>query len=82
MVSSHRIMQDFAAQPQGVIWLHDSAVVEQEPRPRNSVPSFGFAGTDSNLLRRAEKRYQESATWQETATKIETALGLKTEHKA
>ena len=47
-------------------------------------PAFGLAGTDSvsNLVRRAEKRYQESATWQETAAKIETALGLNTDNKA
>ena len=47
-------------------------------------PAFGLEGIDSvsNLVRRAEKRYTASATWQETATKIETALGLKTEHKA
>ena len=47
-------------------------------------PTFGLAGTDSvsNLVRRAEKRYKESVPWQETATKIETALGLNTEHKA
>jgi hypothetical protein len=49
-----------------------------------TLAELGPAGTDSvsNLVRRAEKRYQESATWQETAAKIETALGLKTEHKA
>ncbi|MCH7726785.1 MAG: transposase [Planctomycetes bacterium] len=47
-------------------------------------PAFGLDGTDSvsNLVRRAEKRSKESATWQQTARKIETALGLNTEHKA
>jgi putative transposase len=47
-------------------------------------PAFGLAGTDSvsNLVRRAEKRYQESTTWQETAAKIESALGLNTDNKA
>jgi len=47
-------------------------------------PTFGLVGTDSvsNLVRRAEKRHKESESWQETATKIEAALGLNTEHKA
>ena len=47
-------------------------------------PAFGLDGTDSvsNLVRRAEKRSKESATWQPAARKIETALGLNTEHKA
>ena len=47
-------------------------------------PAFGLDGTDSvsNLVRRAEQHHKESATWQETATKIETDLGLNTEHKA
>ncbi len=45
-------------------------------------PTFGLVGTDTNLVRRAEKRHKESASWQETATKIEAALGLNTEHKA
>jgi len=50
----------------------------------NLGPAFGRAGTDgvSNLVRRAEKRYQDSTTWQGTATKIETALGLNTEPSA
>jgi len=30
----------------------------------------------ANLVRQAKKRYKESAPWQETATKIEAALGL------
>jgi len=46
-------------------------------------PTFGFAGAaPANLVRRAENRYKKSAAWKETVTKIETALGLKTEHKA
>ena len=46
--------------------------------------TFGLEGTGSvsNLARRAEKCHRESATWRATATQIEKALGLNTEHKA
>ena len=46
--------------------------------------SFGLKGTDSvsNLIRRANKRHQESDKWRRTATRIERSIGLKTEHKA
>ena len=46
--------------------------------------SFGLTGTDSvsNLVRRAEKRHKQSASWRTTAKQIEATLGLKTEHKA
>ena len=47
-------------------------------------PSFGLTGTDSvsNLVRRAEQRYRQSANWRKTATEIEATLHLKTEHRA
>jgi len=46
--------------------------------------SFGLGGTDSvsNLVRRAEARYNESRKWKQTVTKIERDLNLNTEHKA
>ncbi len=39
-------------------------------------PCFGLTGTDSvsNLVRRAEKRHQQSARWRKTARKIELSL--------
>ncbi len=45
---------------------------------------FGVKGTDSvsNLVRRAEERYNESSKWRKQAKEIETKLGLNTEHKA
>jgi hypothetical protein len=47
---------------------------------RKTRPRLRTRRTDSvsNLVRRAEKRYQESATGQETATNIETVLDLNT----
>ena len=67
-----------------VTWPHGDAVAGQEPRSRNSaLLSDSTARTaHANLVRRAEKRSKESATWQPAARKIETALGLNTEHKA
>ena len=46
-------------------------------------PSFGLQGTDSvsNLVRRAQKRHDESTKWRRSAKQIETNLGLNTEHK-
>ena len=84
MVSSHWITRDFAVQRLDVTWPHGYAVAGQEPRSRNSaLLSDSTARTaHANLVRRAEKRSKESATWQPAARKIETALGLNTEHKA
>jgi len=47
-------------------------------------PYFGLEGVDSvsNLVRRAEKRHAESRKWKQMAGKIESSLGLNTEHKA
>ena len=47
-------------------------------------PWFGLKGTDSvsNLVRRAEQRYQESPKWRRQTKQIETKLGLNTEYKA
>ena len=39
-------------------------------------------GSVSNLVRRAEQRRKESRTWSIRQLKIETSLGLKTQHKA
>ena len=47
-------------------------------------PVFGRTGTDSvaNLVRRADKRQQQSESWRKASREIEAALHLKTEHKA
>ncbi len=46
-------------------------------------PYFGLTGTDSvsNLVRRAEKRHKQSASWRRKAEQVEATLGLNTEHK-
>jgi hypothetical protein len=45
---------------------------------------FGLTGTDSaaNLVRRAEKRHNQSASWRKAAKEIEATLRLNTAHKA
>jgi chromosomal replication initiation ATPase DnaA len=42
----------------------------------------GGEGSVSNLVRRAEKRSKESRKWKQTVKKIESTLGLNTQHKA
>ncbi|WP_153556762.1 hypothetical protein [Roseimaritima sediminicola] len=51
---------------------------------RELGPRFGLPGVDSvsNLVRRAERRYQESRQWRHDAANIEQQLHLNTEHKA
>jgi putative transposase len=46
--------------------------------------AFGLTGTDSvaNLVRRADKRHKQSASWRKAGKEIETKLHLNTEHKA
>jgi chromosomal replication initiation ATPase DnaA len=46
--------------------------------------AFGLTGTDSvsNLVRRAQQQFKESASWRKRASKIEASLNLNTEHKA
>ena len=46
-------------------------------------PHFGLSGTDSvsNLVRRAQRRHDESTRWHQRAVDIEKALKLKTENK-
>ncbi|WP_040771223.1 hypothetical protein [Novipirellula maiorica] len=50
---------------------------------RELGPRFGLEGTDSvsNLVRRAEARYNESSNWRRQAREIEVVLRLNTEHK-
>jgi len=47
-------------------------------------PHFGLTGTDSaaNLVRRAEKRHEQSVSWRNATNEIEATLHLNTEHKA
>ena len=51
---------------------------------RDLGPRFGLEGTGSvsNLVRRAEARYNESPKWRRQAREIEVMLCLNTEHKA
>ena len=50
---------------------------------RDLGPQFGLDGTDSvsNLVCRAEARYEESPKWRRKAKEIEATLCLNTEHK-
>jgi chromosomal replication initiation ATPase DnaA len=48
-----------------------------------SLEKFGVEGIGSvsNLVRRAEQRRKTSSEWSTRQSKIETSLGLKTQHK-